>query len=581
MAIAFSDRGASPAIARPAHARNSGTSAEIVFGFTHFKSVLALTKTYRLANGQLEKNGKQPTLYAGEAHHIECTSTEFAQRLEKLGQDEAISNGVMRLRVANVGITTKKRLAKEPWKIARAAAFFEYSQGPGMALLDIDLKTAPPNVKDKIESAGGVWQLICECVPALKAVLHITRTSTSAGLFDSTTGRQVQGSDGQHIYVLIKDMSDAARATNYLYGSLREAGYEWTIRSKSGASLKRTPLDRQVATAERLIFEGAPLLEWPLAQHPRPAVLVDGEMLDTRTAFPEQAPIAARPSGKPGLGLVISKPKAVRSDTAVGKPKNVKDRRKRRDTPRPESTQMEVKLWMQRLAFFEAVLAYRGGVCEGARNNWFFMMAVAHAWISSNQGDFLARLRGLYEAHFMGCWTWEEAQNSASAVTSLVEDLYWDLYGYKNLQIFDFLGISFAEQIAFKHLLRAATPRENEGVMGFPKLQGLDPESFRTAVSFRQGRGGAYAAAKRQVRPAHANKNVVRLRLWEGASVVDLAKEFSIPRRTLTRWKSELNFLRNLEDQAEETKALDAAATAEQEEKWRKIMARLDEKVAP
>ena len=58
--------------------------------------------------------------------------------------------------------------------------------------------------------------------------------------------------------------------------------------SKSGAPLERSLIDRSVFGAERLVFEGAPLLVKPLRQdqNSRRPVATRGSVLDTSVLFP-------------------------------------------------------------------------------------------------------------------------------------------------------------------------------------------------------------------------------------------------------------------------------------------------------
>jgi hypothetical protein len=112
-------------------------------------------------------------------------------------------------------------------------------------------------------------------LPALKGTAHVARLSTSAGLFRTDSGGALPGSDGVHVYIVVKDGADIERFLRALHDRCWLAGLGWMIVSKSGALLERSIVDRTVGGPERLVFEGGPVLLPPLQQdkerrrHPR------------------------------------------------------------------------------------------------------------------------------------------------------------------------------------------------------------------------------------------------------------------------------------------------------------------------
>jgi hypothetical protein len=66
------------------------------------------------------------------------------------------------------------------------------------------------------------------------------------------------------------------------------AGLGWVMVSKSGQLLERSVIDRMVGAPERLVFEGPPILEPPLAQdqESRRAVAYDGAAFDIQASCP-------------------------------------------------------------------------------------------------------------------------------------------------------------------------------------------------------------------------------------------------------------------------------------------------------
>jgi hypothetical protein len=156
-------------------------------------------------------------------------------------------------------------------------------------LIDYDTKGMPQHVIDQVGKAGGPWEYIRKVVPALEGIEHVVRASTSAGLYNMDTGEEIAGSDGLHIYVLIKDSSDTPRFLDNLYDRLWLSGVGWHRVGKTGQLLERAIVDRFVSGSERLVFEGPPSLDPPLAQHPerRRPIPYAGTALDSRVALPD------------------------------------------------------------------------------------------------------------------------------------------------------------------------------------------------------------------------------------------------------------------------------------------------------
>ena len=87
---------------------------------------------------------------------------------------------------------------------------------------------------------------------------------------------------------LSQNSSDIPRCVQNLHDRLWLAGAGWHFVGKAGQLLERSPVDRSVSAPERLVFEGAPVLEHPLAQHEemRRPVPHEGVPLDSRLALP-------------------------------------------------------------------------------------------------------------------------------------------------------------------------------------------------------------------------------------------------------------------------------------------------------
>ena len=187
-------------------------------------------------------------------------------------------------------VTTEKKLINgvaRPDIIARTGANIVY-RGPAFALLDFDSKGMPADVAAELKRRSGFWGALLTVLPALGDVARVTRRSTSAGLSRSDTGEALPGSDGVHVYVAAKDGGDSERFLTTLHERCWLAGFGWMLVSASGALLERSIVDRTVGGAERLVFEGGPILKSPLEQdkESRRPVAVDGGVLDTVAACP-------------------------------------------------------------------------------------------------------------------------------------------------------------------------------------------------------------------------------------------------------------------------------------------------------
>ena len=245
-----------------------------------------LTKRITLTpDGALVSDGSACVMPRGTAWRIACdTLEEFADGISGLGSDEAVALGTLREDLpGEVTITTKAKLNGAASVIARTAGHIVYRPGqPALALLDLDLKGMPATVRDKVEAAGGCWAALVSILPELAQTARVARASTSSGL--SVSGTPVPGSNGQHIYLLVRDGADAARFLYALHDRCWLAGLGWYVVGAAGQLLERSIIDRTVGRPERLVFEGAPVLDGGLVQAGRRAAVSDGETLDTLAA---------------------------------------------------------------------------------------------------------------------------------------------------------------------------------------------------------------------------------------------------------------------------------------------------------
>ena len=162
---------------------------------------------------------------------------------------------------------------------------------------------------------------------------RVERSSTISGLYDAKTGEIIPAQRRARTSIRSwPDARDIPRVIDVIFDTLWANGFGWSLVSKGGAVLTRGLIDASVGSPERPIFEGAPAVEPPLAQDKsRRATAIDGEILDTRAAFPdptaeikqraEQARAEWRARLKPEAEKVQKAQTEARIEKAVGKAK--------------------------------------------------------------------------------------------------------------------------------------------------------------------------------------------------------------------------------------------------------------------
>ena len=267
------------------------------------KSAGVLSKTIAAAvDGSPVSDGSACRMSSGVAKRVPLPggAQALADLIDNMAPNEALSLGRL---VSGVGesapVTTVSRLKSAPeGTIARSQDFLEFMENtPAFMLLDIDRKGMPPAVADRIKAAGGVVPLLTDLFPALMKGARVERASTSAGISNTSNGQAFAGSGGMHIYVLVEDGADIPRALAALSGRLWLNGCGWLHVGAAGQILTRSIVDASVGSPERLVFEGAPIVEPPLAQDldARRPTAIEGIAVDTRRVLP---PLSAAECGQ-------------------------------------------------------------------------------------------------------------------------------------------------------------------------------------------------------------------------------------------------------------------------------------------
>src|SRR6516165_3885499 len=249
-----------------------------------------LTKRIFLTpDGTLVKDDSACKMARGTAERVSVTGVDALVALIKdLKPSQALALGTLRADLPDkVQVVTKRELNGQPDVIARTGTNIVY-HGLAFALLDYDSKGMPSTVAAEIKRVGYFWRALRTVLPALDDIARVGRCSTSAGLSRTDTGAALPGSDGIHAYVAVKDGADIERFLRALHNRCWLAGLGWMIVSKSGALLERSIVDQMVGGAERLVFEGGPVLMPPLQQdrESRRPIAIDGKVLDTVAVCP-------------------------------------------------------------------------------------------------------------------------------------------------------------------------------------------------------------------------------------------------------------------------------------------------------
>ena len=252
-----------------------------------------LTKRISLTpDGKLNSDGSACVMNRGHAERVRLQGVgDFAMLIGGLRSDQAIALGSLRAELPErVEIATARRIENGTatnGAVARTAGNIGYqSNVPAFALLDFDTKGMPEQVVAKLTALGGFWSALVTVAPELAHAPRVVRRSTSSGILRSDTGAGVPGSDGQHVFVLVRDGADVERFLRTLHDRCWLAGLGWMMVGAGGQMLERSLVDRMVFAAERLVFEGPPSLQPPLIQDVglRTPVAHDGEPVDTALA---------------------------------------------------------------------------------------------------------------------------------------------------------------------------------------------------------------------------------------------------------------------------------------------------------
>jgi hypothetical protein len=237
-----------------------------------------LGKVYAMHEGQISKTVAGNMCEGTYEVHTFGSREDVATLLQSIGTNQAISNSLPRTE-ALTGRVVTAALATAQGCLARTKADFVFKSVPGLLTLDYD----PPKGA-QVLSRDELWArllLICPEAAHAGAVWWCSGSSHIHG----PTG-ELWGLRGQRLYVLIRDMTDIARAGQVLADRCWLNSLGRVEISTSGSRMLRSLWDEAMHQPARLDFIGGSICEPPLFQQRGEPVLMGGtDWLDTRTAF--------------------------------------------------------------------------------------------------------------------------------------------------------------------------------------------------------------------------------------------------------------------------------------------------------
>ena len=253
----------------------------------------SLTKRVFLTGDALDSDKSAMVMSSGIADRLVVDGLAgLGELIETLKLSQALALGGLRSDLPDkVDVTTIKKLGNGTPRIdliARTNENITYN-GPAFVLLDFDTKGMPPAVAAKLDRLGGFWPALLTVLPELRKMARLTRSSTSAGLSRTDTGEAIPGSDGIHVFIVIKDGANSDRFLKTLHDRCWLAGFGWMWIDAAGRAQQRSIIDRSVGQSGRLVFESGPLLDPPLVQDKikrRPIVIEGDDMLDSSVCPP-------------------------------------------------------------------------------------------------------------------------------------------------------------------------------------------------------------------------------------------------------------------------------------------------------
>ena len=231
-----------------------------------------IVKRFRLVDGAVEiKPAAQ--IHRGHAQTVAVDGPGSLLRLiDSLAPNQALSLG----RLEQVG--ARRPLASQHLRrngeIARTKEFFVWNNGPACMLLDVDTKSLPETVLNRV-AGRDLADVIVDTVPEIETAPMLVKASSSAGI--RLPDGKARAASGLHCYVFVADGRQIPEMLCLIHDRLWAAGLGFFTVSRSGGLLERSLVDTTVGSSERLIFAADPIVHPPLTRDPpRPRIFSEG-----------------------------------------------------------------------------------------------------------------------------------------------------------------------------------------------------------------------------------------------------------------------------------------------------------------
>lgn len=219
-----------------------------------------MSKEYKLVDGVLQKS-TSANLASGQYKILDIDGLEaMAALLTRLETNQVLVFG---LPPADEGLlTTKDRIKQtmDPSIIARSNDYLTFSPAPSWMFLDYDPHGPRAYGMEELRS------LLEHAIPDLFRAGAVMFPSASSNITDTTTGKDLTGNRGIHVYIPVATGKDISRASNAIQDRLWLNGYGYIEISKSGSLLERTLLDPSVAQDAKIDFAAGAVCHAPLKQ---------------------------------------------------------------------------------------------------------------------------------------------------------------------------------------------------------------------------------------------------------------------------------------------------------------------------
>ena len=242
-----------------------------------------LSKRFELIDGQLQKTTVANMSDGSAEIKTLANLHEFSELLQSLNHNQALTYGIPQFSPAKIITKSQFIERNEPsGHLTRTKEHFDWpKQSAGILMLDYD-----PANDDIPKTREELLAILQTAAPALINASYIWWCSSSSHIINEQE-IDLTGLKGQRFYMLVIDATDIPRAGKALVELLWAAGFGHYEVGNAGQLLERCPVDASVWQPNRLDFASGAACIAPLRQDRGIPIVVDGEAIDSLTAFPE------------------------------------------------------------------------------------------------------------------------------------------------------------------------------------------------------------------------------------------------------------------------------------------------------